>query len=233
MSELLDGLKLPQAFTGIVRLFPLPNLVMFPGVMQPLHIFEPRYRQMTADSLAADQLIAMALMKPGWEPQYEAKPAVFSTVCVGRIMTHSRLEDGRYNVLLHGLRRATIVREIPTDRMYRMAEVALPAQSRSGTAAQLSALFEKVKRKFRRLCRRDKTLDEEACQSMFGDTLSPEILADLVAFSLDVAPPMKQRVLAENDVTTRLLLVAELLDRLLAPSANRVDAGFPPCFSSN
>ena len=53
-------------FAGTARLFPLPNLVLFPHVMQPLHIFEPRYRQMTADALAGDRLIAVVLLKPGW-----------------------------------------------------------------------------------------------------------------------------------------------------------------------
>ena len=55
-----------ENFTGTVRLFPLPNLVLFPNVAQPLHVFEPRYRQLMADSLAADRLIAMALLQPGW-----------------------------------------------------------------------------------------------------------------------------------------------------------------------
>ena len=52
-------------FAGTARLFPLPNLVFFPQVMQPLHIFEPRYRQMTADALAGDRLIALVLLTAG------------------------------------------------------------------------------------------------------------------------------------------------------------------------
>ena len=53
-------------FCGTARLFPLPNLVLFPSVIQPLHIFEPRYRQMMADALDGDRLLALVLLKPGW-----------------------------------------------------------------------------------------------------------------------------------------------------------------------
>ena len=65
----------PDEFAGTARLFPLPNLVLFPHVVQPLHIFEPRYRQLMADALADDRLIAMALLRPGWEEDYHRKPA--------------------------------------------------------------------------------------------------------------------------------------------------------------
>ena len=64
------------AFGGVARLFPLPNLVLFPHVVQGLHIFEPRYRQLMADALAADRLIALVLLKPGWEKDYDGRPAI-------------------------------------------------------------------------------------------------------------------------------------------------------------
>src|SRR3954471_21363862 len=96
---------------GVIRLFPLPNLVLFPGAMQPLHIFEPRYRQMTVDALAGDRLIGMALPRPGWENDYVGKPAIHPVVCVGRILAEQRLADGRFNILLRGLRRARVVEE--------------------------------------------------------------------------------------------------------------------------
>ena len=79
---------------GVIRLFPLPNLVLFPGAMQPLHIFEPCYRQMTADALVGDRLIALALPRPGWEADYVGKPALHPVACVGRILAEQRLDDG-------------------------------------------------------------------------------------------------------------------------------------------
>src|SRR5947208_11484422 len=89
-------------FDGRVRLFPLPNLVLFPRVVQPLHVFEPRYRQLMADALDTDRLIAMALLRPGWEADYEKAPPLHPTVCLGRIQQEERLGDGRYNFLLQG-----------------------------------------------------------------------------------------------------------------------------------
>src|SRR5271166_4788446 len=96
-------------FSGTVRLFPLPNLVLFPHVMQPLHIFEPRYRQLTADALAADRLITLALLRPGWEADYDGKPAIHPVACIGRVVAEQRLDDGRFNILLRGLSRLRVL----------------------------------------------------------------------------------------------------------------------------
>ncbi|MFO0825146.1 MAG: LON peptidase substrate-binding domain-containing protein, partial [Gemmataceae bacterium] len=116
---------IPDDFNGVVRLFPLPNLVMFPGVVQGLHIFEPRYRQMTADALASDSLIAIVLLKPGWEEEYDGKPPIEAVGCLGRITTSEQLVDGRYNLRLRGLSRYRILEEVPTDHLYRTARVQL------------------------------------------------------------------------------------------------------------
>src|SRR6185436_7933579 len=94
-----------NTFSGTARLFPLPNLVLYPHVMQPLHIYEGRYREMLEDSLAGDRLIAMALLEPGWEPDYESRPPVAPFACLGKVVTHHRLPDGRYNLLLMGVAR--------------------------------------------------------------------------------------------------------------------------------
>ena len=69
-----EKLGLPTDFDGIVRLFPLPNLVMFPHVIQALHIFEPRYCEMLSEALESDHLITMAVLEPGWESHYELVP---------------------------------------------------------------------------------------------------------------------------------------------------------------
>ena len=106
-----------------IPLFPLPNVILFPGAVLPLHIFEERYKTMTADALAGDRLIAMALLRPGWEKDYYGKPAIEPVVCVGRIARWERLEDGRYNFLLHGQTRARILGE-KDSWPYRLARVA-------------------------------------------------------------------------------------------------------------
>src|SRR5438105_1414231 len=114
-----------EDFQGTARLFPLPNLVLFPHVAQPLHIFEPRYRQLMADALADDRLIALALLRPGWEEAYNQRPPICPVVCLGRIHHEQHLPDGRYNLLLHGLARAHVREELKTDRPYRVARVDL------------------------------------------------------------------------------------------------------------
>src|SRR6478736_5807860 len=106
-------------FPGTARLFPLPNLVLFPHVVQPLHVFEPRYRQMTADALAGDRLIAPVLLKPGWEEEYDARPEVHPVACLGRVVADQLLPDGRYNLLLRGLSRAHLLGEVTDAKPYR------------------------------------------------------------------------------------------------------------------
>ena len=97
-------LSLPDGFANIVRLFPLPNVVLFPGVVQALHLFEPRYRVLMDDALAADELITMAYLKPDSVPTeaVDGQPEISKIVCVGKILSHTLLDDGRYNVFLVG-----------------------------------------------------------------------------------------------------------------------------------
>src|SRR3954469_16142837 len=101
----------PRDFSGTARLFPLPNLVLFPHVTQGLHIFEPRYRQMTADALDGDGLIALVLLNEEAEDE-TVRPEIAPVACLGRIIWHEKLYDGRYNLRLHGVSRARIVEEL-------------------------------------------------------------------------------------------------------------------------
>src|SRR3954453_11795274 len=112
-------------FSGVARLFPLPNLVLYPHVMQPLHIFEERYREMLEDALASDQLIAMAVLEPGWEDEYDSRPPIVEYACLGKVVAHHRLDDGTYNVLLLGVQRVRIVKELNPLRSFRQARVEL------------------------------------------------------------------------------------------------------------
>src|SRR5215471_15551317 len=94
-----------------IPIFPLPNVVLFPNVFLPLHIFEPRYRQMVDASLNGDRIIGMVLLRPGWERDYEGRPSVYPIGCSG-VMTHvERLADGRYNLVLRGVERFRVVEE--------------------------------------------------------------------------------------------------------------------------
>jgi len=107
-----------------VPLFPLPNVVLFPRAVLPLHIFEERYKTMTADALGDRRLVAMALLKPGWERDYYSRPTIEPVVCIGKILTHEQLPDGKFNFLLQGVMRAKIVHETEAfDLPYRTADL--------------------------------------------------------------------------------------------------------------
>jgi uncharacterized protein len=104
-------------------LFPLPNVVLFPGVSLPLHIFEPRYRAMVADALESDREIGMVLLKPGHEAEYEGRPPVFPIGCSGLITHAEALPDGRFNIVLQGVERFRVTGEDHPSRAYRIGLV--------------------------------------------------------------------------------------------------------------
>jgi Lon protease-like protein len=119
MREL--GLNDAAALTSL-PIFPLPNCVLLPGGLLPLHVFEPRYRELTRDCLAGHQLMGVARLRPGYETAYYGRPPVYEKCGVGRIICSEELPDGRYSLLLRGVARAEIARELPGERGYRVVE---------------------------------------------------------------------------------------------------------------
>jgi Lon protease-like protein len=105
-----------------IPLFPLPNVVLFPSMPLPLHIFEPRYRLMVEDSMAGNRLIGMTLLRPGWEADYLGAPPIYSWGCAGAVEQCERLADGRYNIVLKGVARFRVLEEHP-GKPYRRARV--------------------------------------------------------------------------------------------------------------
>src|SRR6516225_10826754 len=105
-----------------IPIFPLPSVVLFPNVFLPLHIFEPRYRQMVDASLHGDRIIGMVLLRPGWEGNYEGRPPVYPVGCAGVITHAERLADGRFNIVLRGMEKFRISDE-ETGHAYRLAHV--------------------------------------------------------------------------------------------------------------
>ncbi len=205
---------------GLLRLFPLPNLVLFPGAVQPLHIFEPRYRQMTAAALAGDRLIAMALPRPGWEADYAGKPALHPVACAGRIVAEQKLADGRFNILLRGEKRVRIVEEVSQPVLYRAARFEplddVPCADEADWRAQLRA---GAPHWFAQAELRDRFVE------LIDGELELGALADLIAFALPLDAEFKQTLLEEPDVARRL---DRLLRHLGAPRRT-----FPPDFSPN
>jgi Lon protease-like protein len=105
-----------------IPIFPLPNVVLFPGVFLPLHIFEPRYKEMLQEAIKTDRIIGMVLLKPGFEADYEGRPPIYPVGCAGLVSRVDEVERGRYNIVLHGFEKFRVLREEP-DGAFRRAEV--------------------------------------------------------------------------------------------------------------
>jgi Lon protease-like protein len=118
----------PEALTSL-PIFPLPNCVLLPGGLLPLHVFEPRYRELTRDCLAGHQFMAVARLRPGYESTYYGRPPVYDRCGVGRIICSEELPDGRFALLLRGVARVEIARELPPERSYRCVEARMLADA--------------------------------------------------------------------------------------------------------
>jgi Lon protease-like protein len=119
---------MPSTLPSTIPIFPLPNAVLFPNVFMPLHVFEPRYREMVQHALEADRVIGMVLLRPGYEADYAGRPPVFSIGCAGFITHADPLPDGRYNIVLRGLDRFRITGE-ETTQSFRLAHVEVLPES--------------------------------------------------------------------------------------------------------
>lgn len=193
--------------SDLLPIFPLPNVVLFPGVFLPLHIFEPRYRAMVADALATDRLIGMVLLRPGWEHDYEGRPPVFGVGCSGLITHCERLNDGRYNIILRGLDRFRLIDE-DHSRDYR----------RANTEAFLEPeLTTDIRRTLKQLRVRVETLlapsqHEGGIDARAAEALSDEDLINALAQYLALEPLEKQALLEQPSCVDRGRALVELLE---------------------
>lgn len=222
-----------QTFSGVVRLFPLPNLVLYPHVMQPLHVFEERYREMLEDALAGDQLIAMAVLEPGWEADYDSRPPVEQFACLGKVVAHHRLEDGRYNVLLLGVQRVRIVQELQPLRSFRQARVELIEDCYDfDTPAERKQLQEQLLDAFRKHLPCACQLPEQL-ENMLSSQLPLGLLTDLAAYALPLDTDVKQQLLTECRVRERAEILLSEVENLADTVSKPSSLTFPPSFSDN
>jgi ATP-dependent Lon protease len=219
--------ELPGDFGGEVRLFPLPDLVLFPQNVQPLHIFESRYREMLEDALAGDQLIALATLKPGYEADYYSRPAVAPQICIGRVASHERTEDGRYNLILLGVKRALVVDEITPVRSFRRATVHLvDERPHAGDSPAVQSLGRELANTLADRLPAAKQLVDE----FINQNVSLSTLTDVVAFHIPFNVDFKLSLLAESDPVAR---AQRLLQKLSEQSGQRAPGYRPPGFSNN
>ncbi len=192
--------------SDLLPLFPLPNVVLFPNVFLPLHIFEPRYREMISDALASDRMIGMVLLRPGWERDYEGRPPIYPVGCSGVLTHHERLPDGRYNLVLRGIERFRVLDE-DQALSYRRAIIE-PLREPPLEAADRAAILEQRGKLQSMLV---------PSQSSAGDprmpaSMSDEDLVNALAQYLDLEPLEKQALLEKGSLRARAESLVELLE---------------------
>lgn len=203
-------------------IFPLPQAVLFPGALLPLHIFEERYREMIRDVLAGRKLLAVARLKPGFEASYAARPPVFEHCGVGRVIDHVAYADGRFDILLRGLSRIRIAEELPAERAYRVVRATLLADAPVDPLVG-QALRQEVGELWRALEPELPPVIRDLAE-LTRDADQPGEFADRVAAAVVSDTDTSQQLLAELDPSERLHLVAERLRELLdavSPDAGR------------
>jgi uncharacterized protein len=181
----------------LLPLFPLPNIVFFPHTRLPLHVYEPRYKQMVKDCLESDQRFGIVLLRPGWEAEYYGTPAVFDWGTVGTIEQAVALEDGRYNIVVRGDARFRILDEV-SRVPYRTARVvAEPELGREPAEAyaQREWLADLSRQYLRYLP------DQTAVPEI--DTVNLDALTNALIMSLNLDVEEKQKLLELSDVVAR------------------------------
>lgn len=219
-------------FSRFIPIFPLPNAVLMPCAVLPLHIFEQRYRDMTEHALAKQKLIAIALLKPGYEAEYETLTvAVHERLGVGRIIRAERLPDGRFNILLQGVSRAQIMSENtdmsfrrgllkPVDPIHASPEVEQRLLNRIQRALQAAPLLD--------LAREANWLEMLECPDF---ELSDVV--DVLASAALPNCPTKQEFLDEPCTATRAICMCDYLTALASElekrqSTSRCPRSWPP-----
>jgi Lon protease-like protein len=188
----------------------LPNVVLLPRAILPLHIFEERYRRMMADTLAGSKQIAMALLKPGWQNNYHGRPAIEPVVCVGRILQHERLPDGCYNLLLQGIARATVTHEHDDDA-FRQADL-----ERLPESEVMEIDLADHRRRLQRLFTDNRVALSDLSThlaKLFDSPVTTPDLVDVLSFALITDVHQKQSLLAEPDILKRVDRAMSLLQR--------------------
>ena len=189
-----------------IPIFPLPSVVLFPNVSLPLHIFEARYREMTGDALDGDRIIGMVLLRPGWEHDYDGRPAVYPVGCAGLITHAERIDDGRFNIVLRGLEKFRIVGE-EGGRSYRIAQV----ESISETMADGD------REAMRSARRRLEALlvpqpEGRGVEPKVPPSMPDEDLVNALAQYLELEPVEKQALLERDGLLSRCRSLIELLE---------------------
>lgn len=189
----------------VVPVLPLPNVILYPQALLPLHIFEPRYVDLIRDALQGNKQIVLALLQPGWEKDYFGRPPIFPIAGLGEIVHWDELPGGKYNVLVRGLSRVRVAEEFGGGP-YRIAQVTMIEET---AAASRSLAAEKV-----RLLTGLRRISEEQVNVPPG--VQPGHLADIVTIALPIEIYRKQEHFEVIDVRERVKKVIRTIEETLS-----------------
>jgi Lon protease-like protein len=193
----------------VTPLFPLPDVVFFPKTLLPLHVYEPRYRALASEALEQDRIICTALLKPGWESDYYGSPEVYPVGCVGKIVQHQKLPDGRYNITLGGIVKVSIESSVRLE-LYRLVRVRpleddstwARGERAAAEAAELMRLFRQVQ---------EGQAPSVLLAEMLGQEMTPESILNTVALNLNAEPEVKEQLLELDSLDRRYQAVLQIL----------------------
>lgn len=218
--ELPDREQLETACLAL-PLFPLPSVVFLPNTLLPLHVFEPRYRELVADALAGDGIFAVPRLAPGWQADYEAQPPVRRICGVGRILKHEEMPDGRSNLVLAGIGRVEIMDEAPSDSLYRVARARIRPDVPVTAAGQ--RVLMQLRTSLAALVR-VRPEAAEAVRMLLGQQFTPSAFVYAIAHMTIRDPDERQDFLELDAVDDRAEQVLARLGALMAAEGGAVDA---------
>lgn len=207
-----------------VPLFPLPRVVFFPHTLLPLHVFEPRYRELLSDAIDGAGLVAVPLLSAGWESSYTGSPAVHPVCGLGMIVRRQALPDGRSNVVLLGRARVRIVEELVVATPYRQARVALaPAPLPAAGDPGWAGAWSRLRALLGQVIRARPTLADDLRPLLDGQRPVDEVLHQLAHMVLTDAED-RQRFLEENDPVLRAARVEDGVGTVLSQLMDESEA---------
>jgi len=199
----------PGTLPATIPIFPLQDVMLFPNIARPLHIFEPRYRAMVADALKGNRIIGMVMLRAGYEAEYEGRPPIYSIGCAGRITDVEELPDGRYSIVLRGLVKFRVISE-DQSRSYRLARVeALPEVPDNEQRAALRRQRPRLTELLAKVAAPDSEPPPPA--------LPDEDLVNGLAQYLEVDPTERQELLELKDLVSRSQALIDLLEERVRP----------------
>lgn len=201
-----------------LAIFPLPNAVLLPGGLLPLHVFEPRYREMTRDCLAGSRTMAIAMLVRGHEAEYLGRPPIRPICGVGTIIASEELSDGRFHVLLRGVGRVRIDEELAPTRSYRVARTTRIDGNRTSRPDGLAIAHRQLLAVCDRLALGLEHGGGELCELVRSQPHAGAC-ADAIAATLVTDPRLRQAFLETVDATDRVEAAIDLVSRILVQLA--------------